>query len=115
MNNQTICLADLGYVGLSLAVSYAEKFQVIGLDINSTRIQDLEDGHDVTLEIEENLLASVKDNIQYTSDIQDTKDCNALRLVLPVCQHPQLQVSQWQLASISFYIFSYKFIYSLFY
>ena len=83
MNNPKICLIGLGYVGLPLAVAFAEKFQVIGFDVNPLRIQELEDGHDRTLEIEDDLLDSVKSNISYTSDIQDTKDCNIYIVTVP--------------------------------
>ena len=83
MNNKKICLVGLGYVGLPLAVAFAEKFQVVGFDISSTRIQELEDGHDMALEIDDNLLASVKGNIQYTSNIQDAKDCNIYIVTVP--------------------------------
>jgi len=83
MNNPKICLIGLGYVGLPLAVAFAEKFQVVGFDVNPLRIQELEDGHDRTLEIEDDLLASVKNNITYTSDIQDTKDCNIYIVTVP--------------------------------
>ena len=40
MKKQKICLIGLGYVGLPLAVAFAEKFQVTGFDISSTRIQE---------------------------------------------------------------------------
>ena len=83
MNNPKICLIGLGYVGLPLAVAFAEKFQVIGFDVNPLRIQELEDGHDRTLEIEDDLLDSVKSNISYASDIQDTKDCNIYIVTVP--------------------------------
>ena len=83
MNNPKICLIGLGYVGLPLAVAFAEKFQVIGFDISPTRIQELEDGHDITLEIEDDLLASVKNNITYTANIQDTKSCNIYIVTVP--------------------------------
>jgi UDP-N-acetyl-D-glucosamine/UDP-N-acetyl-D-galactosamine dehydrogenase len=78
-----ICLIGLGYVGLPLAVAFAEKFQVIGFDISSLRIQELESGHDRTLEIEDDFLGSVKNNITYTSNIQDTKDCNIYIVTVP--------------------------------
>ena len=83
MNNPKICLIGLGYVGLPLAVAFAEKFQVVGFDVNPLRIQELEDGHDRTLEIEDDLLDSVKGNISYASDIQDTKDCNIYIVTVP--------------------------------
>ena len=83
VNNQNICLIGLGYVGLPLAVAFAEKFQVIGLDINPLRIQELKGGYDRTLEIDDGLLASVKKNISYTSDIQDATDCNIYIVTVP--------------------------------
>ena len=83
MNNPKICLIGLGYVGLPLAVAFAERFQVIGFDINPLRIKELESGHDRTLEIEDDLLDSVKTNISYVSDIQDTKDCTIYIVTVP--------------------------------
>ena len=70
MENNTICLIGLGYVGLPLAVAFAEKFQVVGFDINGDRIQELKNGHDKSLEIEDDLLESVKPNIVYTDNIK---------------------------------------------
>ena len=78
-----ICLVGLGYVGLPLAVAFAEKFKVIGFDINSIRIQELKCGRDRTLEIDDILLASVKSNLEYVSNIQDTKDCNIYIITVP--------------------------------
>jgi len=83
MNKNKICLIGLGYVGLPLAIAFAEKFKVIGFDINPLRLQELEGGCDRTLEIENDLLASVKSNISYTSDIQDAKDCNIYIVTVP--------------------------------
>ena len=82
-NNTNICLIGLGYVGLPLAVAFAEKFKVVGFDIDESRIRDLKDGIDKTLEVESNLLESVKSNITYTSNIQDTKNCNIYIVTVP--------------------------------
>ena len=94
MKKQRICLIGLGYVGLPLAAAFAKKFQVIGFDIDTLRIQELEDGHDRTLEIEDDLLASVKNNITYTSNIQDAKDCDIYIVTVPTpidkINHPDL-------------------------
>jgi len=83
MNNRKICLVGLGYVGLPLAVAFAEKFQVMGFDISNDRIQELENGHDKTLEIEDGLLQSVKSNLTYTANINDAKDCNIYIVTVP--------------------------------
>ena len=83
MKNKKIALIGLGYVGLPLAVAFAEKFKVIGFDINQMRIDELAKGYDRTLEIEGELLNSVKGNITYTSNIQDAKDCNIYIVTVP--------------------------------
>jgi UDP-N-acetyl-D-glucosamine/UDP-N-acetyl-D-galactosamine dehydrogenase len=80
---KNICLIGLGYVGLPLAVAFAEQFKVIGFDISQSRINELEDGHDSTLEIEDGLLQSVKSNLIYTDSIQDAKDCNIYIITVP--------------------------------
>lgn len=59
MNSKKIAIIGLGYVGLPLAVAFAEKYLVIGFDINTTRINDLQNGKDNTLEVEDDLLQSV--------------------------------------------------------
>ena len=83
MINTKICLIGLGYVGLPLAVAFAEKFKVVGFDISQSRISELENGEDKTLEINNDLLSSVKHNIVYTSNIQDIKDCNIYIVTVP--------------------------------
>lgn len=51
----------LGYVGLPLAVSFAQKYDVIGFDINPVRVEELALGVDRTLEVErEELLAAAR-------------------------------------------------------
>ena len=39
-----IGIIGLGYVGLPLAVAFAEKYRVIGLDINESRVDELRKG-----------------------------------------------------------------------
>ena len=51
-----ICVIGLGYVGLPLALAFAEKYQVVGLDLNRKRIEELKDGFDRTLEIDKSKL-----------------------------------------------------------
>jgi UDP-N-acetyl-D-galactosamine dehydrogenase len=46
-----IAIIGLGYVGLPLAAAFAAKYKVIGFDINSKRVTELQNGHDTTLEI----------------------------------------------------------------
>jgi len=54
-----IAIIGLGYVGLPLAVAFAEKYRVIGFDINTERISELNDGIDKTLEVSDKDLKRV--------------------------------------------------------
>ena len=83
MKNKKIAIVGLGYVGLPLAVAFAEKFNVVGFDVNSLRVKELKGGYDRTLEIEKNLLNSVKKNITYTSNIKKTKNCEIYIVTVP--------------------------------
>ncbi len=53
-----IAVIGLGYVGLPLARLFATKFPVVGFDINTKRISELNAGHDDTLEVSDELLQS---------------------------------------------------------
>ncbi|MDO5510458.1 MAG: nucleotide sugar dehydrogenase [Weeksellaceae bacterium] len=55
----TIAIIGLGYVGLPLARLFAEKYPVIGFDISQSRVDQLNSGHDDTLEVSDELLQSV--------------------------------------------------------
>jgi len=78
-----IAIIGLGYVGLPLAVAFSKKFEVTGFDINQERIQQLKNGHDHTLEIEDHLLSSESNNLNYSFNIQDIKDCNIYIVTVP--------------------------------
>lgn len=64
-----IAVIGLGYVGLPLALEFSKKYPTIGYDINSTRIQELNDFTDSTKEIESLTLKDncVKDKIDLNS------------------------------------------------
>lgn len=57
--NHKITVIGLGYVGLPLARLFAEKYPVVGFDINQERVEKLNQGHDDTLEVSDELLQSV--------------------------------------------------------
>ena len=65
-----IAIIGLGYVGIPLAVEFGKKFDTIGLDINSSRIEELKRGYDRTLEVdEENLRSSTR--LKFSENIND--------------------------------------------
>lgn len=81
-NNIKIAVVGLGYVGLPLAVEFANKFDVIGYDINSSRIDDLQAGIDSTLEVTSTEITG-SDRLQFSMDIKDITDCNVYIVTVP--------------------------------
>ncbi len=81
--NYLIGIIGLGYVGLPLAVVFAKKFQVIGFDISSSRVDELRGGHDSTFEVSDKELLSIQKNIKYTGEAKDIKDCNIYIVTVP--------------------------------
>jgi len=51
-----IAVIGLGYVGLPLARLFATKYPVIGFDINQQRVNEINQGIDRTLEVDEQVL-----------------------------------------------------------
>jgi len=85
-----IAIVGLGYVGLPLSVAFAEKYNVIGFDINNNRVQELNKRYDSTLEIESSLLNSVLDSenpyingLIITNQTSYLKDCNIYIITVP--------------------------------
>lgn len=54
-----IAIIGLGYVGLPLAVAFAEKFKTVGYDIDFKRVKALQKGFDSTMEVDDLLLQTV--------------------------------------------------------
>ena len=54
-----IAVIGLGYVGLPLAVEFAKQYPTVGFDINGHRVDELMNGHDRTLEVEDKDLKEV--------------------------------------------------------
>lgn len=84
LNSPKIAIIGLGYVGLPLAVAFTEKYEVVGIDINSKRINELNDGYDTTLEVDDKeLQAAIKRGFLLTTDIKDAVDCNVFIVTVP--------------------------------
>lgn len=76
-----IGVIGLGYVGLPLAVSFARKHAVIGLDVNAARIAALKAGDDHTNEVSrEELLASA---LVVTDSPDDLRGCRIIIVTVP--------------------------------
>ena len=85
LNTTKICVIGLGYVGLPLARLFSTKYQTIGFDMNKKRVEALNQGHDATLEVSDDLLqdAITKYGFKCTSNIDDIKDCNFYVVAVP--------------------------------
>lgn len=82
LKNSKIGIIGLGYVGLPLAVELGKKYPTAGLDVNSTRIKELGEGKDTTLEVDEDELKS-STQLSYTDSPNDLKDCNVYIVTVP--------------------------------
>ena len=82
LQNANIAIIGLGYVGLPLAVAFADQYPVTGFDISEKRIGQLREGLDRTREVSrEDLLAA--DNLRLTADVADLADCNVFIVTVP--------------------------------
>ena len=81
-NLKTIAVIGLGYVGLPLAVEFGKSRRVIGFDINAGRIDALSAGHDATLEVSKDELATA-DQLTFTSDPADLAAASIYIVTVP--------------------------------
>ena len=77
-----IGVIGLGYVGLPLAVSLSQNFEVVGYDINGERINELRSGLDSTNEISGIELQQAS-NLSYSECITELSDCNFYIITVP--------------------------------
>ena len=68
----SISVIGLGYVGMPIAVAFAEKVNVIGYDINSKKIEQYKAGKDPTNEVGDEAIKHSK--VLFTSDETKLKD-----------------------------------------
>jgi len=80
--NKKIAIIGLGYVGLPLAVEFGKKRRVVGFDINQSRINDLKNGIDSTLELTSQELKGLV-HLSYTASLDDINDCTIFIITVP--------------------------------
>ena len=85
MKDIKICVVGLGYVGLPLARLFSTRFTTIGFDMNPSRVAALMAGHDLTLEVSDELLQDAIHNHGFvcTTDIEQIRDCNFYVVAVP--------------------------------
>jgi UDP-N-acetyl-D-galactosamine dehydrogenase len=82
LNDIRIGVIGLGYVGLPLAVAFAERFSVIGYDIAKERIDTLRLGVDPTGEVSSAELENAK-RLEYTDDFSKIADTQFIIVCVP--------------------------------
>ena len=93
LNNCTVAVIGLGYVGLPLALAFAEKKscfktkiplnrKIIGFDINKNRINQLSEGLDSTNEVKEDKLKNLS-LIKFTSQVENIALADVFIITVP--------------------------------
>jgi UDP-N-acetyl-D-galactosamine dehydrogenase len=90
IENKKIAVIGLGYVGLPLAAAFAEKYPVVGFDINQGRVNELKSGHDHTLELADDELKAVLveglesgNGLLPSFNVEDLTSCNVFIVTVP--------------------------------
>lgn len=82
IQNLKIAIVGLGYVGLPLAVAFGKVRDVVGFDVNSTRVTQLKNMLDTTLEISEEELSGAK-FLTITDNKEALLDANCFIITVP--------------------------------
>ena len=86
MKNKKIAIIGLGYVGLPLAVEFDKSREVVGFDIDTKRIEELQNNNDATLEVATKELKNLKNTI-FTNELSDIKECLIYIITVPTPVH----------------------------
>jgi UDP-N-acetyl-D-galactosamine dehydrogenase len=82
IQDKTIAIIGLGYVGLPLAVEFGKSRAVLGFDNNQQRIDELKLGYDRTLECSSEELQSAK-HLCYSADVDDLRQAKIYIITVP--------------------------------
>lgn len=82
LENLSIGVIGLGYVGLPLAAKFGELYNVLGFDVNSNRVDDLRNGVDSTLELSSDELNAAI-GLRFSSNPNELIDCNLYIVTVP--------------------------------
>jgi UDP-N-acetyl-D-galactosamine dehydrogenase len=80
--NPRLCIIGLGYVGLPLAVEFGKKFDTIGFDISQSRIAELRQGTDRTLELNSEELKAAE-RLRFSADAEEIRGCDVYIVTVP--------------------------------
>lgn len=79
---ENLALVGLGYVGMPIAVAFAKKgLNVIGFDLNKTKIDLYKSGIDPTLEVGDEVISAT--TVQFTSNEEDLEKAKFIIVAVP--------------------------------
>src|SRR6478735_5122598 len=82
LEQEKIAVIGLGYVGLPVAIAFGRKLSTVGFDIRQRRVDQLKQGHDDTLEVSDEQLASAR-LLEMTADPARLADCTFYIVAVP--------------------------------
>jgi len=82
LDSINIAVLGLGYVGLPLAVEFGSKYPTLGFDISPSRVKELKDGNDGTLEVSKEEFKKA-DKLGFTDDLDVIAKCNFFIITVP--------------------------------
>lgn len=81
-----IAIIGLGYVGLPLALAFSKQYQVIGYDLDTTRVDALKKGNDITLQANADELKACSQLI-FTTELAAIASANVYIVTVPTPVH----------------------------
>jgi UDP-N-acetyl-D-glucosamine/UDP-N-acetyl-D-galactosamine dehydrogenase len=78
---EKIAIVGLGYVGLPLAIEFAKKFDVIGFDVNTEKLEKYINGIDVTNEVGDEAVKNT--TLHFTNDEYNLRHCKFHIVAVP--------------------------------
>ena len=82
IEKMNIAVIGLGYVGLPLAIEFGKKYNVVGFDLDVSRVKELHKGFDRTNELNESDL-SILNRIKITTSQEDIIDSDVYIVTVP--------------------------------
>ena len=84
MIKNKIAVIGLGYVGLPLAHAFSKLYDVIGFDISQLRIDELNNGHDRTMELSDiQVQEALSNGMRFSLNVDDISSCNIYIITVP--------------------------------
>lgn len=78
---EKLAVVGLGYVGMPIAVAFAKKIEVIGFDLNDSKIKTYQSGKDPTFEVGDDVIKQT--TVHFTSDAEKLKSAKFIIVAVP--------------------------------